>query len=134
VRRWIAEGKLRATRTGDGWLVDPASLDGHPDGHADGRVDAGTAAADRAADHAATDGQPAMVELVRLVGRLQEENRVMAGRIGRLEAQLQQAHAALPAPDMPQDAPGRDSGAPAAEPTHGPSEGRRRPWWRRWSG
>jgi hypothetical protein len=38
-----------------------------------------------------------MVEMLRLVDKLHEENRVMAGRIGWLEAQIEQLKALPPA-------------------------------------
>jgi hypothetical protein len=68
----------------------------------------------------ATDA--AMVELVRLVGRLQEQNRGLACQVGCLQAQLQHARETIHALEAPRS-------APASEAPPAPS------WWRRlWHG
>lgn len=71
-----------------------------------------------AAMHEQSEG---LVEAVRLIGRLQEENRVMAGRIGWLEAQLDHARA-LPAPQVPHDAQEGHPSRSAVETSSTPSE------------
>jgi hypothetical protein len=75
------------------------------------------------------------VELVRLVDRLQRENRDLAGLVGSLQernANLE-AQLALPAP-ISQERPFlRDSDGVAVEATQTPSERRDgRPWWAFW--
>lgn len=78
-----------------------------------------------------SNGSAALVEAIRLIGRLQEENRILSGRIGWLEAQLDHARA-LPAPQMPQDAPGRDSEHAAPPEASASAAVLRRPWWMFW--
>jgi hypothetical protein len=81
------------------------------------------------------------LELVRLVDRLQRENRDLAGLVGSLQQRLMFAEdrvRALEAPREPtpaQIAPQRESdGLPietAQQPSEPPQTGRR-PWWLRW--
>jgi hypothetical protein len=129
LRRWAAQGRLPATRTVDGWLVDVEP------GH--------VAASDRAANgqtvghHAASGGQLAVIPAAHLAqlearaeasaflaGRLQ----VLQERVAALEAQLR----ALPAPESPVDAPGRDSDAGSAGPAQAAATAPRRAWWALW--
>ncbi len=83
---------------------------------------------------------PAVVELVRLVGRLQELNSSLAWQVGCLQAQLQHAQEKSRVLERPQQGPTelekRTPGRQAAESTaaectanHGPS-----PWRRFWRG
>src|SRR5207249_4387087 len=100
VRRWIAEHKLPATRTADGWTVDeadladlldgrPSLINGHsesvrpPNGHADGRP------ADRPSE------APYLADLVRQLAERAEANAAAAAmwqaRAEMLAGQLDQA-------------------------------------------
>jgi hypothetical protein len=81
-----------------------------------------------------------MLEMVRLIGRLQEENRNLAGQLGYVQAQLHASEeqvraleAARIAPDMLQDAPGGDSDAEPQTRTGESSKPEKRPWWRFWA-
>jgi excisionase family DNA binding protein len=82
-----------------------------------------------------------LVAMLRELTERAERNAAAAalwqGRAQVLEAELAQAREQLralpaPPPDMPQDAPQRESGAVSPEPTPPPAAGRRRPWWRFW--
>lgn len=77
------------------------------------------------------------VELVRLVDRLQRENRDLAGLVGSLQERVGnlQAQLALPEPVASPDRPiSRDSEGSTIETTQMPSDTRNgRPWWRFWS-
>jgi hypothetical protein len=66
------------------------------------------------------DMATSMTELVRLVAKLQEENRNLAGQLGYTQAKLQEAQLALAAPvtsTMPEIATGSPSDNGAVEPT-----------------
>jgi len=117
IRRWAAQGKLPATRTADGWLVDLAVDDvgqvaatDRTGGHVNGHV---------AAAPSATGGQVAAVP-VSYLHDLQARAEAAAywqGRASVLEARVQQLEGqlALPAPQPAQDAPGGDSDAVVAK-------------------
>jgi excisionase family DNA binding protein len=134
IRRWAAQGKLPATRTVDGWLVE---------------IDGQVAATDHAATgqtvghDAASGGQLAVVPAAHLAalearaeasaflaGRLQ----VLQERVAVLEAQLRALPA--PAPDVPQGAPQRESERSSREPVpvQEPAKPRTRAWWAFWRG
>jgi hypothetical protein len=132
VRRWAAKGRLSATRTVDGWLVN-LELDEHgqvaatdrSNGHAHGRAVTPTAA---------TGGQLATVPVSYLL-ELQTRAEAAAywqGRADLLGVQLEQAQRALAAPREPApDELQRASEAVPAEPAQQPAE-HQRPWWRFW--
>jgi len=143
VRRRLKRGEIEArqvhTQHGPTWEVCLGTVQGVP---------AGEPGQDA---QGATEG-PAMLEALRLIGRLQEENRDLAGQLGYVRAQLAAAEdrvRALEAPRLPQDAPessvALNLGAQPDEPTTEPSEplSTRVPapippgqngssWWRRW--
>jgi Helix-turn-helix domain len=131
VRRWASQGKLPATRTADGWVVE---IDGQvaatdrADGHSSGHV----AAAD-----AATGGQLATVPVsfLRELQARAEAAALWQGRAQVLEAELAAAREqlrALPAPDVPVDALRADSDAAGPDRTRAPAARPRRPWWAVW--
>ncbi len=78
------------------------------------------------------------VELVRLVDRLQRENRDLAGLVGALQERVGTLQLALDAPKEPVSTERpleRDSEHVPTEPTQTPSavrNGRPRAWWRWW--
>jgi hypothetical protein len=100
VRNWILAGKISAQRSAAGFRIDPDQLPHHA-------AEPSQTSADSApsAEPANPDTALVNLELVRLVGKLQEENRVMAGRIGWLEAQVEHPRA------LPAASPERPSGA-----------------------
>jgi hypothetical protein len=72
-----------------------------------------------------------MVEMLRLVDKLHEENRVMAGRIGWLEAQIEQLKALPPA--SPESSLAGPPANATVETTQTSSTLRNgRAWWRFW--
>ena len=145
LRRRVKRGEIEARqvrmRHGPTWQVRLESLpkvDDVPRAVADGTptVDPRVGSAPRAV----ADGTPtvdprvgsvprhnadgvATVELVRLVGRLQEENRQLAGQVGFLQAQTQQLQDQVKLLQAPPADQVKESGA---EP-----EPARRRWWRR---
>lgn len=124
VRRYLATGQLAGTRTVDGWTVSAANLD---------QFMATRTVSPATNGHVVADMSSGVTELVRLVDKLQEENRVMAGRIGWLEAQVDHLKA-LPPPSPERPISGDSDGLPV-EPTQTssttPHAG---PWWRFWGG
>lgn len=97
VRRRLKRGELQArlvhTQHGPTWEVCLGNVQG----------DASTVGS---APRRATEGQQsagALVESIRLVGRLQEENRNLAGQLGYVQAQLEQARSELRALQAPAD-------------------------------
>jgi excisionase family DNA binding protein len=145
VRTWIRQGKLPAQRSDRSFRIlraDVADLAAaHAADSANGR-NPGAGVRDLAADDERGPGAEsadgvAMLEMVRLVGRLQEENRNLAGQVGYLQAQLQVAQdqvRALEAPSMSQDVPQRSPANAMLEPAQEPAPTRNRPWWRFWRG
>ena len=145
VRRRLKRGEIEArqvhTQHGPTWEVCLGTVQGVP---------AGEPGQDA---QGAAEGS-AMLEALRLIGRLQEENRDLAGQLGYVRAQLAAAEdrvRALEAPRLPQDAPvsatasnltARDD-EPTTEPSEPssppvpapipPSPNGSRPWWRRWA-
>lgn len=137
VRRWVKAGTLAADKRGGRFLIDRAALEpfiGHSDGQTNGHER--TFAADRT--ERTVDDALVNLELVRLIDRLQRENRDLAGQLGYVQAKLQEAQLALeaPKPDSPEIDPRVDSVGPVVEPTPTSSDPRpSTPWWRRlmWS-
>jgi excisionase family DNA binding protein len=132
VRRWVQSGQLAADKRGGRFRIPRSALGPfiqQSDRHLDGHERAAAAEADVSA---APDNSVVSLELVRLVAKLQEENRVMAGRIGWLEAQIEHLKA-LPAapPDTLPEALRGDSGGVPVETAQEPSAAKR-PWWRFW--
>jgi excisionase family DNA binding protein len=140
VRRWIAEGKLAATRTADGWTVDESDLaalldgrtstDGQLDGQPHGRPTTTDGHRGRPSDEAphlaalVRDLQRQNLELAGLVGSLQQRLVFAEDRIRALEAPTadQEADPAAQEPNL------REIGqTPAQEPS-----APRRPWWAFW--
>jgi hypothetical protein len=129
VRRWLASGKLAGTLTADGWTVEASDL--------------ASFLANRSDRPTGPDGQVAGSDghLAVLVGHVRDLERQLLDaaaaaamyqeRCRMLEAQVEQLRA-LPAPDVPQDAPQRGSGGPTPEPVREPAAARKRPWWRVW--
>jgi excisionase family DNA binding protein len=122
VRRWLATGQLAGTRSADGWTVSLAELD---------RYLATRSASPSTDGHLAADMASSMTELVRLVDRLQRENRDLAGLVGQLQERVStlQTQLALPEPTSTQRPLERQSDAPAAEPSKGSDQPKRRWWW-----
>jgi excisionase family DNA binding protein len=109
VRRRLKKGRLDArqvpTERGPAWRIRRSSLQG----------DAPTVG---------SNAWQGLGELVALVGKLQEENRTLAGRLGFLEAQLQASQEqvrVLEAARVAPDAPGRDLDAAPSSRTEEPS-------------
>jgi excisionase family DNA binding protein len=139
VRRRLKRGQLEArqvhTQHGPTWEVCLGDLQGH------------AAAVPMQAAQGAAEG-PAMLEALRLVDRLQRENRELAERVGFLHAQLGEARERIrmleapkepepmpvpePAPYPAPMEPGPDG--PVRGPSPPPSEGGSAPWWSRWWG
>ena len=147
VRRRLKRGELEArqvhTQHGPTWEVCLGNVRGDmPTVGSTPRQAAGSA-----------DGA-AILEALRLVGRLQEENRTLAGQVGYLQAQLDQAREQLraleapktheshedvnltaQAPEPPTTTPPDPPSEPVPVPTPAPippgpkGDG---PWWRRW--
>jgi excisionase family DNA binding protein len=91
VRRWIAEGKLAATRTADGWTIDESELAEHLDGRpsaADGHSES-VRPSDGQAD-GRPRGRPSEEAplLAALVRDLQQQNLELAGLVGSLQQRL----------------------------------------------
>lgn len=121
IRRWVKSGHLAADKRGGRFLIDRDALEpflgldsGQPNGHAAAER---TERTERTVDAASLN-----LELVRLVDKLQEENRVMAGRIGWLEAQVEHLRA-LPQPELTERPLNGDSERSSSEPTPIPSAG-----------
>jgi hypothetical protein len=75
--------------------------------------------------------------LVALVRHLQEENRNLAGQLGFVQAQLQQAHETIrmlqaPPPEPPEPETGDDTMVDAVATIKEPPPEPARPWWRFW--
>lgn len=121
VRRRIQAGQLQAasvdTPQGHTWRIDPASLPaaaatppGTPDNHPADATRQDPAPSGHTLDAtrhpaATPPGTPDMLELVRLVDRLQHENVQLAGQLGFTQAKLQEAEkqiALLMAPNEPE--------------------------------
>jgi hypothetical protein len=78
-------------------------------------------------------GDPAMVEMVRLVSRLQEENRTLAGQLGYIQSQVEQLRETIRALEAPKMIPEPSLKKPGhSEPATARSE--HVSWWRRWFG
>jgi len=124
VRRYLATGQIAGTRTADGWTVSVANLD---------QFMATRSVSPSTNGHVAADMSSSMTELVRLVDRLQRENRDLAGLVGSLQERAANLDAQLalpsPSPERPLE---RESDTATAEPPQRPPEPKRRPWWRRW--
>ncbi len=129
VRRWVKSGQLAADKRGSAFRIQRSALEQFI-GQSDVQERTTAAEQDVSAAHAASDSSVVSLELVRLVSRLQEENRVMAGRIGWLEAQIEHLKA-LPAADTLQDAPGEPTDGMRSETSDRASEPKRA-WWRFW--
>jgi hypothetical protein len=71
---------------------------------------------------------PGTVELVQLVGRLQQENRDLAGQVGFLQARLGMLEEQL-ALEAPREQPAPPELQAEPETVSGPAPA---PWWRRW--
>jgi hypothetical protein len=92
---WLKAGTLAADKRGGRFLIDRSVLEpliGQSNGHER------AAAAERTPPD--TDAAASMLELVRLVGRLQEENRNLADQLGYVQSKLQEAQLALAAPNI----------------------------------
>jgi excisionase family DNA binding protein len=130
VRRWIASGRLRAVRRGRVYRIDPSDL--APFMEQDGTED-GEHSGPSGQDAPGAPGIPGMerpevsglIEALRLVEKLQQQNLELAGRVGFYQAQVEQLRQqlALAAPASPEPTP--DAAATSAAAT--------RPWWRFWS-
>jgi excisionase family DNA binding protein len=79
MRNWINAGRVHATRSAGGFRIDPDQLPQRAQNAAD--PDQVRAEGADSADHSAV-----MLELVRLVDRLQQENRELAAENARLRA------------------------------------------------
>ena len=141
------------TPQGHIWRIDPASLPVHPalspggverrpadatrhTGQEDGTAQQGSESTRRASDAArqAADMPPGTPELMkmleiveedrRLIDRLQRDNQQLAGQLGFVQAQLQQAQERIKLLEAPKDEP-----EPAREPE--PTPVQRAPWWKR---
>jgi excisionase family DNA binding protein len=114
VRNWIASGRLSATRSSAGFRIDRDQLPQQERISADSE-DVRTLSADQSA---------AMLELVRLVDRLQQENRELAADNARLRA----------LPPAPAERPiSGDSEHVVDETTQRSSDARNgRSWWQFW--
>lgn len=94
VRRWVKSGHLAADKRGGRFLIARSALEpfiGHADGQTNGHER--TVAAERTERTA--DAVLVNLELVRLVDRLQQENRDLASLVGQLQERVALA---LPAP------------------------------------
>lgn len=132
VRRWVKSGHLAADKQGGRFLIPRSALEpfiGHADGHSNGQER--TAAAERTLPD--TDAAAGVLELVRLVDRLQRENRDLAGLVGSLQERTANLQAQLALPAGSQERPfSGDSERVAVEPTQTSSETPRRAWWHFW--
>jgi excisionase family DNA binding protein len=131
VRRWIAEGKLPATKTADGWTVDESDLAEHldgrtsVDGQADGRTHGRPSAEAPLLAELVRDLTRQNIELAGLVGSLQQRLSFADERIRALEAPKETT-----SPESPQIEP---SDASPVEVTQRPAtQPRRAPWWMPW--
>lgn len=141
IRRRIKEGQLQAasieTPQGHTWRIDPASLPNHPalppgtPPGAPGNHPAGPGnhpATTRQADDATRQpaDTPEVLELVRLVDRLQRDNQQLAGQLGFTQAKLQEAEKTIALLMAPKDEPEPAELEQPAEP--------KRAWWQRLRG
>jgi hypothetical protein len=112
VRNWIATGKLSAEKVDGTFQIAVEALDAVVRGHLHGSAAAEPMAAksaesfrgrsatstgttaDRPADTPA-DGVIALIEALRLIDKLQDANQQLAGQVGFLQAQLEQAREQL---------------------------------------
>jgi len=127
------EGRRTSTRYGPAWQVrvdvttDTSDLE-------DGATSTVDGTPDREPADTSTLGTTGP-ELVRLVARLQEENRNLAGQLGYVQAQLEQ-YKALMAPTPHQSAQDgqqtAEGGEVALDDLVQPLAPPRKPWWRVW--
>ena len=117
VRRWIAEGKLPATRHADGWTVADSDLVAMLDARADARPT--TASQVRPSD--SDDWR-------QYVADLRRQLEVKDAQISELHTLLAQAQRALP-PASKMDPISGSSASAGVETVH---QAHQRPWWRRW--
>ncbi|MES2360120.1 MAG: helix-turn-helix domain-containing protein [Gemmatimonadota bacterium] len=127
VRRYLASGQLAGTRTADGWTVSGQDLD---------RFLATRTVSPTTNGHAVTDMSAGMTELVRLVDRLQRENRDLAGLVGSLQERNANLEAQLALP-TPSETPlgeryANDPGNTSTPTGPAPSRAYARAWWQFW--
>jgi excisionase family DNA binding protein len=118
VRRWIASGRLKSDRGPRGRRValsDLDSLTGQSGPH-DGQVRTVLdTSPDAVSDSPVVpDAMSAVSDALRLIEKLQEENRNLAGQVGYYQAQNQQLQHALEAPKVAQDTAPEEEGASAS--------------------
>lgn len=118
IRRWIAEGKLVATRTARGWTVAESDLAAC----LDARADVSPSAAVQRPSETSDDWRQYVADL-----RAQLE--VKDQQISELHTLLAQAQRALP---TPQERPPAGPTANAPSETPQQSVARARAWWRFW--
>lgn len=117
IRRWAANGRLPATRTADGWLIE-LELDEHGQVAATDRINGHTSGR-TASRGTANGGHLAMVPvtlLQDLMGKA-EQAAYWQGRASVLETRIQELEQQLALP-----APPAENGSATAK----------RPWWRLW--
>ena len=135
VRRRLKRGELEGTqvpsRYGPAWHVRLPAVQGSAQGNAQGSPSRVNAAAQGGVDYSV----PAIVEALRLVRHLQEQNQQLAGQVGFLQAQLEATREQLrlqapgASPDIHQE---RQSGQRDVEPEREAVGQERRPWWKLW--
>jgi excisionase family DNA binding protein len=131
VRRWIAEGKLLATRTADGWTVAESDLAPLLDGRtaANGQVDG------------RPPGRPSVLAEAPLLGQLLADTQaelvrtaaaaaMWQARAEHLQDQLQRA---LPPPELTESTLAGPPRNGTIETSTEPSESKQRAWWRFWA-
>jgi excisionase family DNA binding protein len=142
VRRWIASGRLKSVNARRGVRVARADLEAFTisePGESGHVPDGPDTLSDTSDGH---DGQarpgptpesdtPGIVEALRLVEKLQQQNLELAGRVGYYQAQLEQLRDQL-ALQAPQVDDLHDVVLPPAEPQPDEQDEKARPWWRFW--
>ncbi len=119
VQRRLKQGTLKGYKVksgrGEVWRVMPDAVAPTPD--------AMTPQDDVVTTEAAAPDVPEVLELVRLVDRLQRDNQQLAGQLGFTQAKLQEAEHTIALLMAPTDEPQPAEVTPADPP--------RRSWWRR---
>ena len=76
----------------------------------------------------------ALLEALRMLDAMRQENRDLAGQVGYLQARVQMQEATIMALQAPQEPEKGPLDAPTSTQALEPSTGLSVPWWRRWLG
>jgi len=133
VRRWVAAGRVRTRPGRRGILVAVEDLtrvaaeSGQFEAESQDSPDSPVGGSDMPGTGRLGPDVSVIGDALRLVEKLQEENRNLAGQVGYYQAQVEQLREQLALP-APQPEPVATESTPAVEATPAPAT---RPWWRR---